>query len=182
MRHAGEDVLNFWFEETRPAQWWRRDAEFDAACARRFGPLHQKAAAGELDDWLGAPRSALALVILLDQFSRNFHRDRPAAFANDARARAVAEAAIDRGFDLEVPERERAFFYMPFEHSEDLADQDRAVALFAERCPGSDYLRHAEEHRAVIRRFGRFPHRNAALGRLSTQDEIKFLEDGGFSP
>lgn len=176
-----EDVLRFWFEETRPAQWWRRDAAFDRDIGRRFGGLHRLASAGGLGEWSKAPRTALALVILLDQFSRNLHRDAPEAFADDAGARAVADAAIARGFDLKVPEKERAFFYMPFMHSEALADQDRAVALFAERLPGSDNIRHAEQHRDVIRRFGRFPHRNAALGRESTAEESKFLAEGGFS-
>ncbi|MEM9496104.1 MAG: DUF924 family protein [Pseudomonadota bacterium] len=178
---AGE-ILSFWFEESKPAQWFRRDPVFDETIRSRFGTLYEKACAGALDHWLEAPEPALALIILLDQFSRNIHRDGAEAFDHDDKALAYADRAIEAGHDKEAPPAHRAFFYMPFMHAEDLTQQERCVALFTERLPGSDNIRHAEEHRDIIRRFGRFPHRNATLERSSTSEEIAFLEGGGFNP
>ena len=135
---------------------------------------------GAFDHWAETPRGTLALIILLDQFSRNLHRNSPEAFAADGKAREIARTAIERGIDRMLGEVERMFVYLPFEHSEDLADQDQSVRLFTSL--GEDMTRYAEDHRDVIRRFGRFPHRNAALGRTSTPDELAYLAqpDAGF--
>ena len=177
-----EPVLVFWFDETKPSQWFRRDPAFDDKVCKRFGALHAAACAGKLENWRETPRGALALIILLDQFSRNIHRDQPEAFTHDPRAVEVAEEAIKRKFDLELEPRERVFVYMPLMHSEDLRTQERCVSLFKERLPGSDNIRHAEEHCEIIRQFGRFPHRNKTLGRVSTDEEEAFLKGGGFNP
>lgn len=176
-------LLRFWLEEVGPKGWWVADDAVDAACAARFGALSAQAVDGGLADWAEDGRGSLALLILLDQIPRNIHRGAAAAFAGDARARAVAEAAVARGDDHSTPTPERLFFYLPFEHSEDLADQDRAVALFESRAPElANERAHAEKHRDVIRRFGRFPHRNEALGRESTPEEIAYLDGGGYAP
>jgi uncharacterized protein (DUF924 family) len=177
-----DEVLDFWFTGD-PAvlrmQWFRKNPEFDAACSRFAGALRD-AKAGAFDHWTATPRGALALIILLDQFSRNLHRNSPEAFAADAKARGIARVAVARGFDRMIGTIERMFLYLPFEHSEDLADQDESVRLFTSL--GEEMIRHAEGHRQVIRRFGRFPHRNAALGRVSTPDELAYLAqpDAGF--
>ncbi len=178
-----DDVLTFWFAGdpvTRRDVWFKRDAAFDADCGR-FAEALAAAKRGELDEWAQTPRGALALVILLDQFSRNLHRGSAEAFAADARARSIARDVVGRGFDRGVGPVERVFFYLPFEHSEDLADQDESVRLFqalhAEH--GDDTLGYAERHRDVIRRFGRFPHRNAALGRSNTAAETAYLAQPG---
>ena len=178
-----DDVLAFWFAgnpSTRREAWFKRDAAFDASCAD-FADALAAAKRGDLDDWAETPRGALALMILLDQFSRNLHRNSPEAFAADARARALARLAVARGFDQVVGPVERMFFYLPFEHSEDLADQDESVRLFAALREelGGDTLGYAERHRDVIRRFGRFPHRNAALGRGNTEAETAYLAEPG---
>ena len=178
-------VLDFWFlpagdaghGSARP-QWFRKDSSFDGEIRSRFGGLHAQAAGGALEGWAKAPRSMLALILVLDQFSRNLFRDDARAFAQDARALGCAEQVIDREWDLGMRPVERQFCYLPFEHSEDLADQDRAIAMFTElqRFPETrDLTMWAEKHRAIIRCFGRFPHRNAALGRQSTPEEIVFL-------
>jgi uncharacterized protein (DUF924 family) len=172
-----EDVLSFWFEGDLGAQrkiWFERNAAFDACCVR-FGKARDAAKSGGLDHWADTPRGALALIILLDQFSRNLHRGSAEAFAADRKARQVARAAIARGFDQAVLPAARGFFYLPFEHAEDLADQDAAVRLFDPM--GGEDARYAHLHRDVISRFGRFPQRNAALGRISTSAEETYLED-----
>ena len=179
---AADAVLDFWFAEARPWQWFRRNADFDAAINARFGALHRKAAAGRLNVWSVHPRHALALIIVLDQFSRNLFRDTPEAFAQDRNALNVARTAIRRRFDMIAPPLERAFFYMPFMHSESLSAQDECVALFKARKPQGDNLRFAIEHRGIIGRFGRFSHRNRILGRVSTPEEQSFLVSGGFNP
>lgn len=176
------NILHFWFIETKPYQWFRRDNIFDAECRQRFSGLHQLAATGRLNVWRGQPRSALALILLLDQFSRNLFRDTPRTFAYDAMALGVAEDAIRRRFNFRFESRERAFFYMPFMHSEDLAAQERSVALFKAQLPGTLNLPYAVEHHDIVKRFGRFPHRNKVLGRTSTPAEIAFLKAGGFNP
>ncbi|HET6468179.1 MAG TPA: DUF924 family protein [Geminicoccaceae bacterium] len=169
------DVLDFWFGERASALWFEKDPAFDAEIRERFLALVEAAAAGAHDDWLETPEGALALVVLLDQFPRNMHRGRPAAFAHDARAREVAAAALARGHDRALPAAQRSFLYLPFEHSEDLVDQDRSVALF--RALGDPVgLDYAVRHREIVARFGRFPHRNAILGRASTPEEEVFLE------
>lgn len=176
---GADDVLSFWFDGSlcaRRSVWFETDANFDAVCTR-FREAREAAKRGALDHWAGSARGALALIILLDQFSRNLHRGLPEAFAADAKAREVARVAIGRGFDLIVPAAARGFFYLPFEHSEDPADQDEAVRLFDPL--GGDDARYARGHRDVIRRFGRFPQRNAALGRVSSVAEAAYLADPG---
>lgn len=177
-----EAVLTFWFDETKPCQWFRRDARFDHTCRARFGALHAAACAGRLDVWRAHPRFSLALIIILDQFSRNIYRDEPRAFAQDAHALRMARDAISRRFDMLVSDQKKAFFYMPFMHAEDLAVQEESVRLFKARLPGTMNLPYALEHRDIIARFGRFPHRNRILGRTSTPEEIAFLKAGGFNP
>src|SRR5262245_6169788 len=173
------DVLAFW-RAAGPDKWYAQDAAFDSEIAARFSALWQEAAAGKLSIWEETPEGALALTIVLDQFPRNVFRGDARAFATDPLARAVAHRAIVRGFDQAVPQAERTFFYLPFEHSEDLADQERAVALF--RATGdADLVKWAELHADIIRRFGRFPHRNAVLGRVTTSEEQTFLSAAGFA-
>ncbi len=179
---AAEAILTFWFEEAKPHQWFRRDRAFDADCRRRFEPLHNAARAGRLDVWRAHPRHALALIILLDQFSRNIFRDDARAFAQDNLALDAAREAVRRRFDRFYEAKERAFFYMPFMHSEDLAVQEQSVALFKARLPGTMNLPYAVQHYDIIRRFGRFPHRNKVLGRRATEKEAAFLKAGGFNP
>ena len=174
-----DDVLDFWFAgdpATHRKEWFEKCAEYDAACAR-FADALRDAKAGAFDHWCETPRGTLALIILLDQFSRNLHRNAPEAFAADAKARRLARSAVARGVDQLLGPIERMFVYLPFEHSEDLADQDEAVRLY--KPLGEDMVRYAERHREVIRRFGRFPHRNAALGRVSTAEELAHLAEPG---
>jgi len=173
-------VLRFWFEETRPAQWWSRSDAFDALIAERFAATHAAAARGECAGWRATPEGRLAEVIVLDQFSRNLHRDSPLAFACDAAALALAQEAVARGDDEKLPVARRAFLYLPYMHSESLAVHDEVAVLFAR--PGlEDNLRSERQHRAILERFGRYPHRNAVLGRESTADEIAFLGTAGSS-
>lgn len=175
-----ERVLGFWLDEVGPKGWYAVSEEIDRRCADEFGGLVEDALAGRLARWQATPRGALALLILLDQLPRNVHRGRAGAYGGDGRARAVAKAAIARGLDLQVSPPERQFFYLPLMHSESLADQDRCVRLFLTRQPDPDNLHHAAAHREVIRRFGRFPSRNAALGRADTQAEIAYRAEGGY--
>ena len=179
---AAEAILKFWFDETKPYQWFRRDLNFDASVRARFSTLHQSAITGALDTWREDPRQSLARIILLDQFSRNIFRDDPRAFSHDQLALEAAHDAIARGHDKLFDAKERAFFYLPFMHCEDLASQERCVALIKERLPGSMNEPHAIEHCEIIKKFGRFPHRNKVLGRMSTPEEIEFLKSGGFNP
>ena len=177
-----DDILAFWFagDSAAPREvWFERNTEFDAACAR-FAQALRYAKSGTYDDWTETPRGTLALIILLYQFSRNLHRGSAEAFAADAKARQIARVAITKGFDQALAPVERMFVYLPFEHSEDLADQEEAVRLFA--ALGDDSVEYAQRHLDVIRRFGRFPHRNAALGRTSTPEELAYLAepDAGF--
>lgn len=180
------EVIDFWFGDRSRPLWFARDPEFDAEIRRRFGEAHRAAMEGRLEHWRASPEGALALVILLDQFSRNLYRGTARAFAADAQARAIADAALARGFDQQLPPGRRWFLYLPFEHSESLADQERAVALFrahaeaaggAERERAEELLDYAQRHLEAIRRFGRFPHRNDVLGRETTPDEADYLRD-----
>jgi uncharacterized protein (DUF924 family) len=171
------DVLAFW-RAAGPDKWFTKDAAFDDAIRTRFLATYEKAAASALA-WDDSADGALALLIVLDQFPRNMFRGSARAFAADTLAREVATRAIARGFDQRIEVAERGFFYLPFEHSEALADQERCVAL--NRASGdADALKWAELHADIIRRFGRFPHRNAVLGRATTPDEQAFLDGGGF--
>src|SRR5262245_23016265 len=175
-----EEVVRFWLEETAPEKWFQKDDALDAGVRARFAHTHAHIASLALDDCLSDPWTALAAVIVLDQFSRNIFRGTPRAFASDAQALRLAEAAIGRGFDVEVTEPGRLFFYLPFEHAEDAAAQARCVALMATLCdPG--LAKWAEARKAIIDGFGRFPHRNAIRGRNSSADELDFLTRPGSS-
>lgn len=173
-------VLDFWFVESGPDQWFEKDEPFDAAIRDRFGPLYRRARDGELGGWTETARGCLALVILLDQFPRNMFRADPRAFATDAHARILLEYALDKGFDTSLDARQRQFLYMPLQHSEDGADQDLSIRLNA-TLGDEEVLEFARAHKAIIDRFGRFPHRNDALGRESTAEEAAFLTGPGSS-
>lgn len=177
-----ERVLRFWLEGVGAEGWYKRDVQVDRRCADEFGALMNDAGAGRLSSWQATPRGALALLILLDQMPRNAFRGTAEAFAGDRRARAVAKTAIASGHDPKVPEPQRQFFYLPLMHSESLADQERCVRLVFARLPdtGAENRRHGVQHREVIRRFGRFPSRNAALGRADTEDERAYRARGGY--
>lgn len=177
-----DNVLAFWLDKVGPEGWYAADEDVDRRISERFGALAAKAREGRLDRWAASPRGALALLILLDQFSRNIHRGAAQAFASDRHCLSVAKAAILRGHDRAVAEPERQFFYLPLMHSESLQDQQRCVRLVLLRLPedGADNLDHAIRHREVIRRFGRFPSRNAALGRKDTQAEREYRAENGY--
>ena len=176
---TSDEVLAFW-RAAGPDKWFKKDAALDAEIRARFLTTHEAAAADKLAEWEKTANGALALTLLLDQFPRNMFRDDARAFVTDRFARAVAERAVARGFDKEVDAQLRTFFYVPFMHSEVLADQERCVALY--RAAGNaDSLKWAELHADIIRRFGRFPHRNKVLGRVTTAEEQAFLDSGGFA-
>ena len=179
-RHPGEptwvaEVLEFWFSELTPADWWKKSDEIDARIRARFLDLHAQvlAAGGGHPD--GA-RPTLATVIVLDQFSRNMFRGTPRAFAADPLARRIAREVINHGLDASLREEERMFLYLPFEHSEHRDDQAFSVRLFSQ-LGREEWRHHALAHQSIIERFGRFPHRNAVLGRQSTPEELAALED-----
>ena len=182
MDRVAQDLLDFWLGELKPEDWFRVDEGLDSRIRDRWLPIWEEGARGKLRQWTVAPRSCLALVILLDQFPRNMFRGEARAFASDRLALAVTRGALLAGHDGRVGLPERSFFYLPLMHSEVQADQDRSVRLFL-LAFGRDggHLRHARAHREVIRRFGRFPYRNAALGRTSTPEEEAFLAQGGYS-
>jgi uncharacterized protein (DUF924 family) len=171
------DLLKFW-RAAGPALWFAKDEAFDARFRERFLIAHEAAARGELEHWQSTAEGALALVILLDQFPRNAFRGTARMYDTDALARKAATTAFAAGYDLRLPHELRKFFVLPFGHSEDLADQERAVALA--RRIGPEDLAHAEHHHDIVRRFGRFPHRNKILGRESTSEEQKYLDNGGY--
>ncbi len=172
------EILTFW-GEAGPSRWFRKDAAFDQQFRDRFLAAHVAAAGGDFDGWASTAEGALALLILLDQFPRKAFRDTPRMFSTDDKALAIARQALHAGFDAHTDEALRNFFYLPFMHSEQLTDQDLAVALT--RKLGDDAYRFAVLHRDIIERFGRFPHRNAILGRASTPEEQRFLDEGGFA-
>lgn len=176
---AATAILDFW-REAGPEKWFAKDDAFDALIRRRFLAEVEAAARGELNAWEETPEGVYALLLLLDQFPRNLYRGSSQAFAADPLALAVAERAIARGFDQAFENPERRFIYMPFMHSEDLADQQRCIAL-CEAADDPEGVKFAEIHRDIIRDFGRFPHRNPVLGRQSSAEERRFLNDGGFS-
>lgn len=176
-------VLRFW-EQAGPEAWFAKDDAFDRTIRDEYEPLHHAAARGELSDWAADWEGALALILLLDQFPRNLYRNSGHAFATDGLARRVALEAIEDGFDLKAPMPLRIFFYLPLEHSEDPVHQARSVELFESACqsePDDEFAKWARLHRDIIERFGRFPHRNACLGRKSTVEEQTFLAEGGFT-
>lgn len=175
-----ETVLRFWFDELDPAQWFRKDPALDAIIGERFGALLEAAGCGELWQWRQTPRGRLAEVVVLDQFSRNIHRDSPLAFARDPLALVLAQEAVAGGADRALEVMQRAFLYMPWMHSESLAIHEVALELFDQ--PGlEEQLRFEHRHRDILLRFGRYPHRNAILGRPSTPEELAFLEQPGSS-
>ena len=196
---SADSILEFWFgtdpddDATAKAQgklWWAKNPAVDGEIRTRFGATVQAAAFGGCADWAATPRGRLALIILFDQFPRNMHRNSPRAFAYDSEARRLALEGIAARADQALRPIERVFCYLPLEHSEDLAHQDQCVALYVALAAGvppalratfAGYVDFAERHRAIIRRFGRFPHRNAALGRTSTAEEIAFLKEPGSS-
>jgi len=177
-----EEILAYWLDHVGPEGWYAGGDELDAEIRDRFEDTYDRACHGALSLWLTYPTGTLAYIILIDQFARNMFRDTPRAFSGDRMARAAAKAAIARGWDMRIDEPARQFFYMPLVHSECLVDQDRAVRLIMTRMPetGPRNLLSAKAHREVIRRFGRFPNRNAAIGRETPSSEEKFLEEGGF--
>jgi uncharacterized protein (DUF924 family) len=172
------DVITFWFEEVDPRLWWKSDALFDNMIAARFGGLLSDACQKGLPQWRTSAHGALAEIIVLDQFSRNIHRGTPGAFANDALALGLAQAAVEAGFPAMLPPVQRAFMYLPYMHSESHSVHEIAITLFSE--PGLEpNLASEVRHKAIIDRFGRYPHRNAVLGRTSTAEELAFLKTPG---
>jgi uncharacterized protein (DUF924 family) len=199
MKSQRDELLRFWFGDSeddakvgrsQASLWWRSGPETDAVLGARFGRLASAAAAGSLDHWTGSPTGRLALILLLDQLPRAIHRGTPGAFAQDTKARGVANQGLASGADRLLRPIERLFFYLPFEHSENADDQERSVELFRElagvvpdawRSLFDGYLDFAIRHREIIDRFGRFPHRNEILGRESTSEEVDFLKQPGSS-
>ena len=197
MEQVKDELLRFWFgddaddavvAEAKAELWWGHRQETDELLQVKFGAAASAAAADVLDHWTGSPSGRLALILLLDQLPRAIHRDTPGAFAQDAKARKLAGQGLESGADRLLRPIERLFFYLPFEHSEDLADQDRSVELYrelvssvppAQRETFAAFVDYAARHRDVISRFGRFPHRNQVLGRESTPEEKGFLEQPG---
>jgi len=171
-------VLDFWFSELTPPQWFKKDAATDAAITDRFGDVHRDVCAMSVEALTHDARTALAAVLVLDQFPRNMFCGSSRAFASDATALAVAERAVELGYDQLLGTQQRIFLYLPYEHSEPLSDQDKAVTLIA-TLGNEEFNRYAEDHRDVIRRFGRFPHRNAVLDRASTDEESAYLAKPG---
>jgi len=180
---SAADIVAFW-RDAGPDKWFAKDEAFDAEITRRFVTVHEAAAAGRLGDWEETPEGVYALLILLDQFPRNLFRNSAHAYATDGMARRVARHAVQNDFDQEVDPVLRPFFYLPFEHSEDPEDQALSVTLteaHRDATGDEDTLKWAVVHRDIIARFGRFPHRNRALGRETTVEEQAFLDDGGFA-
>jgi uncharacterized protein (DUF924 family) len=170
-----DEVIRFWFEEIKPQAWFERNAQVDASIQQRFAGLHDAVSRAPLEDLIADPRTALAAVIVLDQFPRNLFRNSPRAFATDAMALAISRQAIERSWDQRLSNEQRLFLYMPFQHAEDRNVQARSLELFA-ALGDAQSLDYARQHQAIIDRFGRFPHRNVALGRSSTPEEIEFMK------
>jgi len=171
-------VVDFWRAAGRE-KWFEKSSAFDDEFRSKFLALHERAAAGELDGWAVTPEGALALILLLDQFPRNCFRGTTRMYDSDPRARAAASKALAEDFDLGVEEALRVFFYLPFSHSERIEDQK--IAVGKQRALGDEAVKHAQRHHDIVERFGRFPHRNPILGRETTPDEQKFLDEGGFA-
>ena len=178
MTKTPQDVLDFWLE-AGPEKWWKKDAALDAAILEQFGETHEQAAGGALDDWENDPESALALIIILDQFSRNLYRNDPRAFAQDDKCLGVVKRLMASGGDRKLSLPLVQFVYLPLMHSENLDHQETCLAELT-RLDLPLNVKAAIEHRDIIRDFGRFPHRNGVLGRKTTPAEQKFLDDGGF--
>ena len=195
---TADSLHDFWFgggadeaaAQRQAKLWWGKSVEVDAAIASRFGELVEAARNGALDHWRSTPQGTLALILLTDQLPRNIFRGTPAAFASDPMAHELCTTGINNGFDLQLAPVERVFFYLPLEHAESMSDQDKSVAEYTgllDQVPESEketfrnYLEYAKRHRAVIERFGRFPHRNVILGRVSSAAEVAFLKEPGSS-
>jgi uncharacterized protein (DUF924 family) len=173
-------ILKFWFEELEPAQWWRVDPELDKKIQERFGEIHRAAIAGELFEWRTLPEGRLAEIIVLDQFSRNIYRGTALAFYSDPMALVLSQEAVRMGADQALPAQQRAFLYMPYMHSESPAIHVHAERLFRTQAPEANYKSELQ-HKAIIDRFGRYPHRNKIFGRQSSQEEVAFLQQTGSS-
>lgn len=180
---APEDVLKFWLDDVGPSGWYNASADLDRQIRESFEAGWEKACEGSYAMWLTYPSGALAYILLLDQFPRNMFRGEAGAYSSDAIAMAAAKMAIHHGFDLQIDEPARQFFYLPLMHSENLCDQERCIRLMMERMPetGAESMAHAKAHREVIRKFGRFPYRNEALERPVSDQEAAYLENGGYS-
>ena len=170
-----KEIISFWFNEIEPKQWWQKSEEFDTLIENRFGTIHIQAISGELFQWRETSVGSLAEIIILDQFSRNMFRDKPESFAYDAMALTLSQVAISKGFDTELSQAQCVFMYMPFMHSESQLIHEEAVKLFTALGVESN-LEFEYKHKTIIDRFGRYPHRNAILGRQSTEEEIEFLK------
>ena len=175
-----EEILNFWFKDCKPEQWFKKNEDFDQMIENRFSSAIENAIAGKMDSWEESETGCLALIILLDQFTRNVFRDTPRAFAGDKRALALSQLCCEKDYLTNSNVQRRQFMLMPMMHSENLAVQDAALPLFKKYASGKDY-EYAEKHRYFIARFGRFPHRNVILGRKSTNEELEFLKQPGSS-
>ncbi len=177
-----EEVLSFWLDEVGPDGWYDQDEGLDATIRDRFLPTWEAACHGRFSLWLTYPSGSLAYIILTDQFPRNMFRGSKQAFSSDRAALTAAKCAVDRGWDMKIDEPARQFFYLPMMHSENLCDQERCVRLMCERMPeyGAGNLLHARAHREVIRQFGRFPYRNEALERPTTEHEAAYVNKGGY--
>lgn len=174
------EVLRFWFEDIKPEEWWKPSVDLDKAICDKFGELHRSATLGELEEWRSSPRGRLAEIIVLDQFSRNIYRGKPQAYAWDSMALTLSQEAIRQRANEELSAPKRAFLYLPYMHSESKKIHREAMELFGQ--PGLEYnLEFEIKHKAIIDRFGRYPHRNNILGRESTPEELKFLEEPGSS-
>lgn len=177
---TSKDVLTFWFEELTPKDWWTKNDSLDQSIEERFAQLHRQASLGELFEWRKTAKGSLAEIIVLDQFSRNIYRDSAKAFAQDAQALTLAQVAIEKGYNQQLSQSEQQFLYLPFMHSESKKIHEEAVKLYAQL--ESDYGYDFElKHKEIIDRFGRYPHRNKALGRQSSPDELEFLQQPGSS-
>ena len=176
------DVLDFWLGEVGPDGWYAASDTLDAQCRERFFDLCQAALDGGMEHWVDGTVGTLAYLVICDQLARNMHRGDAKSFATDPQARAAARVALENGWDMAAPEPERQFFYLPFMHSEDFADQLLCVSLFRNKMPetGAEQVLHARAHENIIRRFGRFPFRNAALGRHNTAEEAQFMAEGAY--
>ena len=170
-----QTIIDFWFQELEPSQWWQKDLDFDAMIQKRFGHLHEQATAGELYSWRETAKGSLAEIIILDQFSRNIYRDKPEAFASDPLALALSQFAISKKFDEQLNQTERSFMYLPFMHSESAMIHEGALKLY-ESLGNAGNLDFELRHKTIIDRFGRYPHRNKILGRLSSAEEAEFLK------
>ena len=175
-----EEILNFWFKECKPEQWFKKNEDFDQMIENRFSSAIENAIAGRLDSWEESETACLALIILLDQFTRNVFRNTPRAFAGDKKAIALSQLCCDKDYLTNPDVQRRQFMLMPMMHSENLAVQDASLPLFKKYASKKDY-EYAEKHREIIARFGRFPHRNVILGRKSTNEEQEFLKQPGSS-